>query len=164
MSGNHEERILLSLRKITRAIDLYSHKLARQYSLTGPQIVCLRQLRREGSSTPSRIAKGMHLSQATVTGILDRLDARGLIVRERSKEDRRRVNVVLSEMGKEIVATSPSPLQERFAAKLAVLPEANQAVIATILQQIVTMMEADDLDAAPVLQAGSILDGPSRPA
>lgn len=164
MSTFHEESILLSLRKITRAIDLYSHKLAREYKITGPQIVCLRQLHRQEASTPSELAKAMHLSQATVTGILDRLDARGLIVRERSREDRRKVIVILSDQGKEIAANAPSPLQERFAEKLAALPEENQAVINTILQQVVTMMEADALDAAPVLQAGSILDGPSEPA
>ena len=164
MTTEHEEQILLSLRKITRAIDLYSHKLAREYKMTGPQIVCLRQLLKEETSSPSELAKSMHLSQATVTGILDRLDARGMIVRERSKKDRRRVIVVLSENGKELATTAPSPLQERFADKLSTLPEENQAVISTILQQIVSMMEAEKLEAAPVLQAGSILDGPTEPA
>ena len=160
----HEESILLSLRKITRAIDLYSHKLAREFKLTGPQIVCLRQLFRVKKSTPSELAKAMHLSQATVTGILDRLDARGLISRERSTQDRRKVIVELSETGGKIAASAPSPLQERFAGNLAKLPEENRAVISTILQQIVSMMEAQELEAAPVLQAGSILDGPSEPA
>jgi len=164
MTTEHEEQILLSLRKITRAIDLYSHKLARECKMTGPQIVCLRQLVKEETSTPSELAKSMHLSPATVTGILDRLDARGMIVRERSNKDRRRVIVALSENGRELATTAPLPLQERFASKLSTLPEENQTVISTILQQIVSMMEAENLEAAPVLQAGSILDGPTEPA
>lgn len=164
MTTLYEENILTSLRKITRAIDLYSHRLSRQYKLTGPQIGCLRYLAKSGTSTPGKTAKSMHLSQATITGILDRLEARNLIERTRSKEDRRRVLVALTERGLKIVETAPSPLQEKFAKKLAALPEQNQAVIDTILSQVVTMMEAEDLEAAPVLQAGSILNGPSEPA
>jgi DNA-binding MarR family transcriptional regulator len=155
-----EESILRSLRRITRAIDLYSRKLSKQFKLTGPQLVCLRHLRREGSLTPSALAEAVALSQATVTGIIDRLHAQSLVDRERCNEDRRRVNVSLTEKGEKLVDSLPSPLQERFASRLASLPEENQQVISTILRQIVSMMEAEDLDAAPVLQAGSIIDGP----
>ncbi|MBN2340644.1 MAG: MarR family transcriptional regulator [Deltaproteobacteria bacterium] len=164
MNAKFEESILTSLRKITRAIDLYSHQLSRQYNLTAPQIGCLRFLAKEGAATPSKTAKAMHLSQATVTGILDRLETRQLLIRIRSKEDRRQVIVSLTEQGKQIVESAPSPLQEKFAKKLADLPEENQSVIDTILGQVVTMMEADNLEAAPVLQAGSIMDGPTKPA
>lgn len=164
MTGDHEESILTSLRKITRAIDLYSHRIARQYKLTGPQVVCLRQLERDGTSSPGELARAVSLSQATITGILDRLEARGLVRRERSTADRRRVILELTDKGVELAANAPSPLQERFARNLAALPEENQAVIATVLGQVVSMMEAQELEAAPVLQAGSILDGPTEPA
>ena len=164
MSISHEESILTSLRKITRAIDLYSHQLSRQCHLTAPQIGCLRYLRNLGDATPGQIAKSMHLSQATITGILDRLETRLMIERTRSTADRRKVIVRLTAAGNKIVESAPSPLQERFARKLAELPEENQAVIDTILGQVVAMMEAEKLEAAPVLQAGSILDGPGEPA
>jgi DNA-binding MarR family transcriptional regulator len=156
-----EESILRSMRRITRAIDLYSRKLAKQFKLTGPQLVCMRHLRREGSLTPSELARSIALSQATVTGIVDRLHAQDLVSRQRDKKDRRRVNISLTPKGQELVDALPSPLQERFASRLASLPEENQQVINTILKQIVSMMEAEDLDAAPVLQAGSIIDGPN---
>lgn len=143
---------------------MYSHQLSRQCHLTAPQIGCLRYLKKSGDSTPGKIAKSMHLSQATITGILDRLEARRLIIRSRSTSDRRKVIVALSSDGNNIVETVPSPLQERFARKLAALPEENQAVIDTILGQVVSMMEAEKLAAAPVLQAGSIMDGPGEPA
>ena len=164
MAKNHEEDILTALRKITRAIDLYSHQLSRQYNLTGPQIVCLRHLRRNDGESPGEIARSMHLSQATITGILDRLEKRGLVERTRSREDRRRVFIALTDAGVDIASAAPSPLQETFARRLKTLPQENQAVIATILNQVVSMMEASDLEAAPVLQAGSILDGPTEPA
>ena len=164
MPTNHEESILTSLRKITRAIDLYSHQLSRQYKLTAPQISCLRYLKQADATSPGNIARAMHLSQATITGVLDRLESRDLIIRTRSKSDRRKVIVALTDEGNRIVEKAPSPLQERFATKLAALPPENQGMIDTVLRQVVTMMEAEELDAAPVLQAGSILDGPGEPA
>jgi len=164
MSDALEESILRSLRRITRAIDLYSRQLAKQYRLTGPQLVCLRYIRRHGPLAPSELAKAASLSQATITGIIDRLFAQELVTRERSEEDRRRVSVALTPKGEELVSALPSPLQERFAKRLEELPEGNQQVIDTILKQVVAMMEAEDLDAAPVLQAGSIIDGPNSPS
>lgn len=159
-----EESILRSLRRITRAIDLYSRQLAKQYRLTGPQLVCLRYVRRHGPVTPSELAEAVSLSQATITGIIDRLHAQGLVTRDRSDEDRRRVIVALTDQGRQLVDSLPSPLQERFAKRLESLPEGNQQVIDEILKQIVAMMEAEDLAAAPVLQAGSIIDGPNSPS
>jgi len=156
-----EESILRSLRRITRAIDLYSRRLSKQFKLTGPQLVCMRCLRHHGPLMPSELARAVSLSQATITGIIDRLHAQNLLTRERSEQDRRRVNVELTTRGEELVDSLPSPLQERFATRLAQLPEGNQQVIDTILKQIVEMMEAEELEAAPVLQAGSIIDGPN---
>ena len=164
MPTKHEEEILVALRKITRAIDLYSHQLSRQYRLTAPQIGCLRHLFTHSEVTPGEVAKAMHLSQATITGILDRLEKRAFIERKRNLEDRRKVSIILTEKGKGIAKNAPSPLQETFARKLKELPEENRAVILTVLNQVISMMEASDLEAAPVLQAGSILDGPSKPA
>ena len=151
-----EDTILRSLRKITRAIDLYSKKLARECKLTGPQLVCLRQINNNQTIAPGELAKEVSLSQATITGILDRLAARNLINRERSQTDRRKLIISLTAEGKELVSKVPSPLQERFSAKLSELPEENQLIIKIILQQIVSMMDAEKIDAAPVLTSGEI--------
>jgi DNA-binding MarR family transcriptional regulator len=154
LASLYEENILRSLRRIARAIDLHSRQLATQWRLTTPQLVCLRQIRRDGDeSTPGRIAKAIHLSQATVTGILDRLSARGLVSRERSEEDRRRVIVRLTDAGRSIVETAPSPLQENFAERLMQLSEAEQAHIDGVLERIVRMMEADRVDASAWVHA-----------
>jgi DNA-binding MarR family transcriptional regulator len=157
---DREDNILRSLRKITRAIDIHSRQLAKRYELTGPQLVCLRQLRRSGTACPSDIAREISLSQATVTGIVDRLDAHGLITRRRSSSDRRRVEISLTPRGRKLVDSVPSPLQERFAERIADLPEENRELIDTVLRQIVGMMEAEQIEAAPMLQSGSLLADP----
>jgi len=164
MSEAIEERILRALRKISRAIDLYSRKLASRHQLTGPQLVCLGHVAREGPTTPSELAREVALSQATVTGILDRLEAKGLITRARNPEDKRRVILQTTEAGRRLAAAAPSPLQETFAWKLRALSGDEQEAIAQTLGRIVEMMEAEDLEAAPVLASGPLLAEPGEVA
>ncbi|KMY68901.1 hypothetical protein AAU61_04835 [Desulfocarbo indianensis] len=143
MSLDHEDSILKSLRRITRAIDIYSRKLAAHYQLTMPQLVCLRFLDRNGPQAPSELAREAALSQATVTGIVDRLEARGLLERRRDHKDRRRVSIYLTPEGKRLSLAAPTPLQELFAARLAGLPAPEQANIDEVLRSVAEMMGAD---------------------
>lgn len=150
-----EDDILRSLRRISRAIDLHSRYLASTFGLTGPQLVVLRTLGQQGLATPSELAKEVSLSQATITGIIDRLSARQLVTRERTSKDRRLVTVRLTEAGRALIEQAPSPLQERFVERLAALSESEQRDIRDNLQRIVQMMDSEALDAAPVLSSTS---------
>lgn len=156
---HYEEEILRSLRRITRAIDLYSRQLASKHGLTGPQLVCLRTLLRLGPVTPSVLSREMDLSQATVTGILDRLAAQGLLGRTRHAEDRRRVIVDLTEAGRNVLRSAPSPLQDIFSGRLASLSVEERAAIHDSLERIVEMMRAEAIDPEAPLAAEEPLSG-----
>jgi DNA-binding MarR family transcriptional regulator len=162
-----DDSILRSLRRIVRGIDIYSHHLASRYSLTGPQLVCLRHLSKGGEMPAGDLAEGIVVSQPTVSGILDRLEARGLVRRTRDKQDRRRVLVALTAAGEALVRAAPTPLQQRFAERLAALPTVEQEDIDRGLRRVVEMMEAQALDAAPMLTLGPLTadpgGGPSSP-
>jgi len=151
----YEERILRSLRRIIRAVDLHSRAIESQYGLTGPQLVCLRVIGTEGPLTPSELARRVDLSQATVTGIIGRLVKRQYVSRRRNAKDRRRVTLSLLPAGRDLLIDAPSPLQTRFAEQLGALPLDNQVTICTMLEQIVHMMGAEGIAAAPVLVAGA---------
>lgn len=151
MSSELEEDILVALRRITRAIDLHSRFLANTFGLTGPQLVCLRVLGRHTVLQPGELAKHVALSQATITGIVDRLATRQLLTRERSATDRRHVTVTITDAGRALVKDAPSALQEKFANRLATLPTEEQENIRRTLEKVVRMMDGEDIDAAPVL-------------
>jgi DNA-binding MarR family transcriptional regulator len=158
-----EEHVLKSLRRIIRAVDLYSRKLVTQTGLSGPQLICLRQLSNHGPMQTSHLAEAINLSSATVCGILDRLERRGLVVRERQSDDRRRVVVSLSEAGLVTVDNAPPALHDSFLFKLRALPLEQQQRINHTLTDIVAMMAADKLDAAPILEPGeAVTSGPDR--
>lgn len=154
------DRVLRALRRVSRAIDQHSRRLAHDYRLTGPQLVCLRQLRGAGEMTPSKLAHAVSLSHATVTGILNRLEKQQLITRTRDETDRRRSLLRLTDKAHELVAAAPFPLQERFLRELDSLPGANRLIVATVLEQVVDMMDAEQLDAAPLMTTGQVLTTP----
>jgi DNA-binding MarR family transcriptional regulator len=118
----------------------------------------MRELRDPRGLTPSELSRAVSLSQATITGILDRLERRDLVRRTRNPADKRRVIVELTHAGRAAVEAAPLPLHARFAKRLGELPADEQAKIEHVLARIVQMMEAEDIDAAPMLVDGSMSD------
>lgn len=151
MSESYEDEVLRALRRITRAIDQHSRHLATTFGLTVPQLVCLRVIGEQGPLSPSHLAREVALSQATITGILDRLAARQLVERSRVSSDRRVVTIAITQAGSALVKEAPSPLQERFVSSLSKLPTQERAVIHNTLNKIVQLMGGNDIEAAPML-------------
>lgn len=151
----HEE-VLIALRQIIRAIDLHSRKLNKLAGLTGPQLVLMRAIRDSGEVTIRQLSNNTNMSQATATTILDRLEKRNLVIRERSKLDKRKVHAYLTDEGKELLAKAPQPLQEDFVARFHRLEEWEQSLLLSSVQRISSMMNAEHLDVAAMLEVGSI--------
>jgi len=160
--------IFRSLRRIMRAVDIHSRQLSAEFMITGPQLLCLQTLHDDGPLTTSALAKLIHLSNSTTVGILDRLETKGWILRERSTADRRYVLVHITAAGETFLAGAPSLLQDRLAAGLRALPEKDQLAIAQALERIVEMLEMSQQDVAPLLEAGPIIetqsDGGAEPS
>ena len=70
--------------------------------LTVPQIMLLKVISECGKIKVSEISEEMNLTNSTVSGIIDRLEKSDIVLRERSKEDRRIVYITLSEKGEEM--------------------------------------------------------------
>ena len=149
-----QDHVLVSLRRIIRATDLSSRKLGKRTGLTTPQLVVIQAIGTLRDPTVSDVAKAVSLSLATVTTILNRLEANGLVHRERSAVDRRRVIVTLTEKGEELGASAPKPLQDSFVDRFVRLESWEQHQIVAALERVATMMDAEELDAAPILLSG----------
>ena len=155
----YDLQILQALRKVIRGVDIHSRKLAGTHDITAPQLICLITIAEEGPLSLKQIAQRVFLSPSTVVGILDRLEAKGLVLRARDTRDRRLVSVTTTVRGRELVKAAPSPLQEGLANALKNLPAIEQATIALSLHRIVELMEVDAIDAAPLLETRTSLAG-----
>lgn len=148
--------VMSALRRIIRAIDLHSRALVQRFGLTGPQLVVLKELLVDAPRPVNELASSVNLSQATVTGILDRLEKKRMVVRVRSDIDRRKVLVSPTAAAEAALAGAPPLLQEHFTTSFAELPNWQQNQILSSLQRIVALMEAGDVEAGPILTTGPL--------
>jgi len=148
--------VMAALRRIIRAIDLHSRTLVRRYGLTGPQLVVLKELVETSPQPVSSLAAAVNLSQATVTGILDRLERKAMITRERDSKDKRKVMVSPNSAAEDALAGAPPLLQEHFTVAFSGLADWEQTQILSSLQRIVVLMEAESVEAGPILTTGPL--------
>ncbi len=154
------EAVLRAIRRVVRRISEHSRYLAREVGLTVPQLLCLKaigdldQSEGEPEITVAMVSKRVQLGAPTVSRIVDRLVRAQLVVRERRAQDRRKVCLSLTPAGLERYQTLPTPLQETFVSRFASLTDARRSAILSALDDVSAMMEASELDVAPVLVPG----------
>jgi DNA-binding MarR family transcriptional regulator len=153
---NKYAELLVSLRRVIRAIDLHSKRLEKETGLTGPQLMVMQEVVQHDNIMVKLIAENINLSPATVTSILDRLEKRGLVLRERSTTDKRKVGLHVTQQGLDILESAPKPLQEHFINRFEALEQWEQTQMLSTMQRIASMMDADDIDASPLLEVGLI--------
>jgi len=161
-AGTITNCVLIALRKIIQSISMNSKSLVKRVGLTGPQLVILQELVHAGEVSVGEVAKAISLSQGTVTGILERMERRGLVGRRRSNTDRRRVLVQATATGKQLLETAPPLMQEAFVERFSSLPDWEQNMILCSLQRLVSIMDANTTHAAPILAAGPIDDSVAK--
>jgi DNA-binding MarR family transcriptional regulator len=153
--GEYDD-VLSAIRRITRAIDLHSKRLVKSSGLTVPQLIVLQSIRRQGRVAIGQIASDVSLSQGTVTAILDRLSASGLVQRERSGDDKRVVLTSLTEAGLRKLEESPELMQAGFVREFEKLESWERHMLVASLERIAALLHADDLDASPILTVGDL--------
>ena len=139
------------MRRILRAVDIHSHQINSRFGITTPQLLCLHALEASGPLTLSELSKLLSLSSSTVLGIVDRLEAKNLIRRERLQADRRKVLLQISEEGLKVTRDAPSLLQKRFSISLAGLEESERLMLTGALERVVELMGVNNVDASPNL-------------
>lgn len=147
--------VLRTIRQIVRKVSEHSKAMYQEVGLTVPQLMCLKaigDLEEESDEvTVVMVAKQLDLSAATVSRIVDRLTRANLVTRERRAKDRRKVCLSLTAAGLERFQTLPIPLQEMFVRRLSDLPSKERTALLASLQHIAVLMEAAEIDAAPML-------------
>jgi DNA-binding MarR family transcriptional regulator len=147
--------VLRTIRQIVRKVSEHSKAMYQEVGLTVPQLMCLKaigDLEDESDEvTVVMVAKELDLSAATVSRIVDRLTRANLVTRERRAKDRRKVCLSLTPAGLERFQTLPIPLQDMFVRRLSNLPSKERTALLASLRHIAELMEAAEIDAAPLL-------------
>ena len=87
----------------------------------------------------------MYLHPSTISGVIDRLEKKGYLVRDRIEKDRRVVRVRLTPKGKMLVRKAPNPVQGKMIYGLRKLKKEKLDIIYESVQGLVEIMEAKNL-------------------
>lgn len=145
--------VLTSLRRIIRTVNLESKRIEKEYGISIPQLLCLNFLnnRPNYQASQKEIKDLLSLNASTVTGIINRLEKKGLVAKLPRGEDRRVSNVAITAKGSELIKNTPEPMHQRLSHKLENLSPSELREIKRAFQLISDFLEAGDLDASPIL-------------
>jgi DNA-binding MarR family transcriptional regulator len=153
------ERIIRSIRMLVRALDVLSKRLASEIGVTSPQLACLRYIVQRGTTSLTQVASDVSLSPSTVVGIIDRLEEKQLVARERDLQDRRVVVLTATPDGEELIGNARHPVQALFEdSKSANFVDADYQRIAKALEDVVGVLAEDDTEAELPLEDALGLD------
>jgi DNA-binding MarR family transcriptional regulator len=139
--------VVNGLRRIVRAIELYSKEVFKSFGLTGPQLWALKTLHRRGSLATTDLALALAVQPSSLSVLVDRLERRRLVRRVRPREDRRFVEVMLTPKGAALAAKAPEAAQGRLLHGLYRLSPRELRVVHRSVDTLVELMEAENVKA-----------------
>jgi len=137
--------IIQSLRRIIKSLQDYSQTVSNHFGITGPQLWALKTIHQTGSLAVGELSEGMYLHPSTVSGVVDRLEKKGYVIRDRTEKDRRVVKVRLTPKGKILARKAPNPVQGKMIYGLRKLKKERLGLICESVRELVGIMEAQDL-------------------
>ena len=137
--------IMQSLRRIIKSLQDYSQTVSSHFGITGPQLWALKTIYQRGNLSLGELSKGMYLHPSTVSGVVDRLEKKGFVLRDRTEKDRRVVKVYLTPKGKTLVRRTPNPVQGKMIYGLRKLKKGKLNLIYESVRELVGIMEAQNL-------------------
>jgi DNA-binding MarR family transcriptional regulator len=144
--GDLVKQIIFQIRRLIQAKELYTKELNKKYQVSASQLNCLLALYENGPLPPSQIAKHIMVKSSTVTGIIDRLEQKGLVIRSRTSRDRRVITVELTESGRNLAENAPPPIQQKVLEGLERLPQGEMEKIVLGLNMLTRMLDVQDLE------------------
>jgi DNA-binding MarR family transcriptional regulator len=140
------KEIVWLIRRLMQGSYLYNKELNKRYQVSAPQLSSLLALYENGPMPPSQIARYIMVNSSTVTGIIDRLEQKGLVERTRISPDRRVITIALTEKGEELAKNAPPPIQKKIVDGLKKLPPHETEQIIQALTKLTYMLDVQDLD------------------
>lgn len=143
--SDQTRQIIFSIRRLIQASELYSKELNKKYQISAAQLNCILTIYEHGPLPPSKIAQHMMVKSSTVTGVVDRLEKKGLAERMRNSPDRRMITIQLTETGKKLAENAPPPIQQKIIDGLKKTDDAKKEQIVSSLNMLTGMLDVQGL-------------------
>lgn len=140
------KEIIFQIRRLMQAGSMYTKELNKKYQVSAAQLNCLIALYENGPMSSSQIARHIFVKPSTVTGIIDRLEQKGLAKRTRSSPDRRVITIELTPDGNRLAENAPPPIQQKIMDGLRSLSVEEAESILSGLQSLTRMLDVHHLE------------------
>ncbi len=157
--------ILIKIRKIVRSVNLESKKIQKEYGVSIPQILCLNYLHNSPNyqSTQGEIRKFLNLNSSTISGIINRLEKKGLLARLPKSGDKRTVNIALTSSGDKLLSEIPSLLHDQLSNKLKKLGDHEIKEVEKSLNTLINLLDIEGVEASPLITIDENLEDNIQP-
>ncbi|MQA09762.1 MAG: MarR family transcriptional regulator [Pseudonocardiaceae bacterium] len=125
-----------ALVRLTHLVQQVFNEVARQHDLT-PQQVQLLCLVADGPVGMGELTRSLHLEKSSLTGLVDRVERRGLVARARDSHDRRACQIQLTGEGKRLAIESHHDVTGRLEALASELPPAERTRLTSAIARMV---------------------------
>ena len=141
-----------ALRRIVRELRLANSGVERHTGLSAAQMYVLAQVAAAPGASLSELAARTMTDRTSVAAVVDRLLARELVQRRRSATDRRRVEILPTAAGEEVLARAPHPPTRRLLDGLEALDDRQLRRLAVSLTRLVQGMGLADAPAVMMFE------------
>ncbi|MCI2417818.1 MarR family transcriptional regulator [Saccharopolyspora sp. K220] len=132
-----EQGLAVALVRLTHLVQHLFADVARSYELT-PQQAQLLCLLTDGPVGMAELGRLLHLEKSSLTGLVDRAERRGLVVRARDLRDRRACRIELTDHGAQLAVQAHQGVTDRLDKATADLPTAERNLLTSVIARIVT--------------------------
>jgi len=140
--------VLQAMRVVFRSIQAHSRWVEKRCGVSAAQLWALWEIHVSPGLRVSELAKVLAIHQSTASNLLDKLEDKGLVRRERGGPDQRVVRLYLTEQGRDLVARAPRPAQGALIDALGCLPGETLAALGEGLEALLLEMKVKDQDSA----------------
>ncbi|WP_299527358.1 MarR family transcriptional regulator [uncultured Lutibacter sp.] len=151
--------ILIKLRKIVRSVNLESKRVEKEQGVSIPQLLCLQFLAEQEDfrTNAVKLKAFLNLNASTISGILRRLEKKGLVAKLPKASDKRVTLISLTANGMELLQSAPITFQQKLSEKLQALPPEKLQTIIDGIDILTSIMEVDEVDASPIITSEEYL-------
>jgi MarR family transcriptional regulator, organic hydroperoxide resistance regulator len=127
---------LRALWGVNHALESWSRRMKRRIGVTGPERMVQRLVGRQPGITSGELARLLRVHPSTLTGLLRRLVARGLLARRADASDGRRALVTLTPDGAEVDGTLRGTVEGAVRVALRRIPDGDARVATDVLEAV----------------------------
>ncbi len=137
-------QVLKKFRIIYGSVRQHFREVEKTCGVTGSQLWILQEIGKNPAIGVSDLAERLSIHQSTCSQLVEKLVARKLVLKERSKEDQRRVGLRLTGEAESILKSAPGPAEGILPEALQALPEAALAALDKSLVEVIGQLRMRD--------------------